>query len=252
MHKLYRALLLKIIKGTWAWAWTKWFKSPEEPKEVAEIWSYWPLKRLGLLELSSHDPRSRKFETEVILEKYQSTFDDYLELWVQFGYVFLFSAITPMAIFWALTSNIVEIRTDAYKLCNWFQRPFARRAESIGAWQVNITRNVYIYMLHSIKPLFCTFVIKAAFETLGIIAVMTNCVLLSLSPNLRAHAPSFLDGDWTWTIFFVILGLILVSLELYLKWHISDVPPEIKLKFAVQEEAKALRKSASSSSKLLH
>ena len=67
---------------------------------------------------------------------FQDTFDDYLETWIQFGYVYLFSSVYPFGILLAITSNIIQLRTDAYKLTKWFQRPFAKRVENIGAWQV--------------------------------------------------------------------------------------------------------------------
>ena len=62
--------------------------------------------------------------------------DDYLELFLQFGYVYLFSSAFPLAALWALLNNITEIRSDAFKMCRIFQRPFAESASSTGAWQV--------------------------------------------------------------------------------------------------------------------
>lgn len=44
-----------------------------------------------------------------------------------------------MAAFWALLNNVIELRTDAFKMCRIFQRPFAEPANSIGAWQVSIS-----------------------------------------------------------------------------------------------------------------
>ena len=73
----------------------------------------------------------------LFLHFFQSTFQDYLELFLQFGYVFLFSAVYPLAAFWAVVNNLIEMRTDAFKLCNLHQRPFAQTASSIGAWQVS-------------------------------------------------------------------------------------------------------------------
>ena len=69
---------------------------------------------------------------------FQGTFADYLELFLQFGYTFLFSSAYPMAAFWALLNNVIEMRTDAFKMCRIYQRPFAEPANSIGAWQVGI------------------------------------------------------------------------------------------------------------------
>ncbi|EDO27906.1 predicted protein, partial [Nematostella vectensis] len=70
-------------------------------------------------------------------EHYTDTFGDYLELFLQFGYTFLFSSAYPMAAFWALLNNVIEIRTDAFKMCRIFQRPFSQPVSSIGAWQVS-------------------------------------------------------------------------------------------------------------------
>ncbi len=75
---------------------------------------------------------------------FQGTLDDYLEMFLQFGYVFLFSSVFPTAAFWALLNNITEIRSDAFKLCRIFQRPFAQPTEGIGAWQVGLRNLSYL------------------------------------------------------------------------------------------------------------
>lgn len=66
----------------------------------------------------------------------QDTFQDYQEMFVQFGYVVLFSSAFPLAALCALVNNLIEIRSDAFKLCTGLQRPFGQRVESIGQWQV--------------------------------------------------------------------------------------------------------------------
>lgn len=57
-------------------------------------------------------------------------------MFIQFGYVVLFSSAFPLAATCALINNIIEIRSDAFKLCTGLQRPFGQRVESIGEWQV--------------------------------------------------------------------------------------------------------------------
>lgn len=57
-------------------------------------------------------------------------------MFVQFGYVVLFSSAFPLAALCALVNNLIEIRSDAFKLCTGLQRPFGQRVESIGQWQV--------------------------------------------------------------------------------------------------------------------
>jgi anoctamin-8 len=68
--------------------------------------------------------------------QYEGTFEDYLEMLVQFGYVTLFSSAFPLAALCAFLNNIIEIRSDAFKLCFTLQRPFGERVRDIGTWQV--------------------------------------------------------------------------------------------------------------------
>ena len=62
------------------------------------------------------------------------TFNDYAEMMVQFGYVTFFSMAFPLAPGFALLNNLVEIRSDAFKLCNNTRRPIAQKASGIGVW----------------------------------------------------------------------------------------------------------------------
>ena len=57
-------------------------------------------------------------------------------MFIQFGYVVLFSSAFPLAALCALLNNIIEIRSDAFKLCTNLRRPFGERVENIGTWQV--------------------------------------------------------------------------------------------------------------------
>ena len=74
-------------------------------------------------------------EVEGSTPQYEGTLDDYLEMFiqfgyvtlfryrtvqyttVQFGYVTLFSSAYPLAGLCALLNNMIEIRSDAFKLC---------------------------------------------------------------------------------------------------------------------------------------
>lgn len=67
---------------------------------------------------------------------FKDTFEDYLEMFIQFGYVVLFSSAFPLAALCALLNNVIEIRSDAFKLCTNLRRPFGEKVENIGTWQV--------------------------------------------------------------------------------------------------------------------
>lgn len=118
-------------------------------------------------------------ELESSLFKYDGTFADHLEMFIQLGYVVLFSSAFPLAALCALVNNLVEMRSDAFKLCYIFQRPFGERVPNIGTWQ-------------------------NAMEVMGLIAVLVNCALIGLSGHVHRMFP---EMSTTQTI------LLIVALE---------------------------------------
>ena len=46
----------------------------------------------------------------------------------------LFAAALPMAALMALANNLVELRTDAWKILTQHRRPVAQASDDIGAW----------------------------------------------------------------------------------------------------------------------
>ena len=117
-------------------------------------------QNLNILELPADDSRIKQNKNESTLLEYNSTYEDYLEMYIQFGYVVLFASVAPLAAFAALLNNIIEIRLDAFKLCRIYKRPLAKRAKNTGAWLL-------------------------AFETLLVMSIITNCGLLYLQPEIR-------------------------------------------------------------------
>ena len=55
----------------------------------------------------------------------QGLFAEYIELLVQFGYFSLFSCVYPLTAVLLLINNLTEIRSDAYKMCKLFKKPFS-------------------------------------------------------------------------------------------------------------------------------
>ena len=51
---------------------------------------------------------------------------------IQYGFATIFVAAFPLAPFFALLNNWVEIRLDAHKFVAVFRRPVAERAQDIG------------------------------------------------------------------------------------------------------------------------
>ncbi|XP_058802461.1 anoctamin-1 isoform X2 [Phymastichus coffea] len=64
----------------------------------------------------------------------RSLFPEYLEMVLQYGFVTIFVAAFPLAPFFALLNNVLEMRLDAKKLLIMYRRPVSQRVRDIGVW----------------------------------------------------------------------------------------------------------------------
>ncbi|XP_066260073.1 anoctamin-10 [Euwallacea similis] len=178
-------------------------KSDLKAEQEKAVEGSFPL--LNIPQLQPDDPRIKQVEEEGAMEEYQDIFDDYLELYIQFGYVFLFSSVYPVAALWALINNLVEIRADAFKLCKLFRRPFKRKVKDIGAWQ-------------------------RSFEVLGALSILTNCGVLYLSPDIRKRFPDLSDVELL--VGFMCLEQVLLGVRYLINIAINDKPEWVKVALA--------------------
>ncbi|CAF3275846.1 unnamed protein product [Rotaria socialis] len=93
-------------------------------------------------------------EIECSQPKWEDLYEDYLEMVIQFGYIIFLSTLFPLAAFFSLLNNIIEIRTDAFKLCMIYQRPFSQRVKDIGHWQKIMEYMVFAAII--INCIFCS------------------------------------------------------------------------------------------------
>ncbi|XP_005721096.1 anoctamin-8-like isoform X2 [Pundamilia nyererei] len=152
-----------------------WIDPPEEPKTVTLT----------------------QAEIESCMQTYEDTLQDYQEMFIQFGYVVLFSSAFPLAAMCALINNIIEIRSDALKLCTGLQRPFGQRVENIGQWQT-------------------------AMEAMGLIAIIVNCYLIGQCGQLQRLFP-WLSPEMT-IISIVLLEHFAILLKYIIHVAIPDIP----------------------------
>jgi len=143
------------------------------------------------------------------------SFDDYAQMLLQFGMVTFFSWAFPLAPACALVNNLVEMRSDGFKLCHIAQRPPAHKSGGIGVW-LNVL------------------------SLLSMMAVLTNCVHLALS------TASFeaLFGSWPLSEGGRILAVFLaehlvLSLRLLVPELIPSVPGAVKRRLARDNHALA-------------
>ncbi|XP_054166790.1 anoctamin-10-like [Oppia nitens] len=153
-------------------------------------------------------PRIARINYEKRLPAYEGTYYDFLELYIQFGYVFMFLTIFPLAPIIAFCNNFIEIRSDSIKLCFGFKRPHQRTANGIsGSWM-------------------------KAFEVMAIISVITNCALLTLSPTVHTISDKFNITDFQLTVAFehLLLGLFLV-----ISYIVPDIPKAVNVSLMQQK-----------------
>merc|ERR1712224_954513 len=62
-------------------------------------------------------------------------FFEFTEIAMQFSWVVLFSVVFPLGPICALFNNIVELRSDVFKLCEVERRPIPRASNGIGTWE---------------------------------------------------------------------------------------------------------------------
>ncbi|KAM3929384.1 anoctamin-10 [Leptodactylus fuscus] len=179
---------------------------------VEALLPYWMQKRsnkqikqkVKTLKVDTEFSLLEQIHLEKEMDTYLGTFDDYLELFLLFGYVSLFSCVYPIAALLAVLNNVTELYSDALKMCRVFKRPFAEPSSSIGVWML-------------------------AFETMGIIAVVTNCTLLGMSPQVTSM---FQDSKVDLFLTVAAIEHALLALKFILAFVIPNKPYDIRIKLA--------------------
>nr|XP_014353638.1 PREDICTED: anoctamin-10-like [Latimeria chalumnae] len=153
------------------------------------------------------EPTIDRIKSEGDIPTFPGMFDDYMELFVQFGYVSLFSCVFPLTAALLVLNNVIEIRTDALKLCRLYQKPFSSPAANIGVWQI-------------------------AFEMLGFLSVVTNCFLIGIAPEVTEVSASHGVTSFQLLLFTIVVEHALLVLKTVIAFVIPDEPDWVKLKVA--------------------
>lgn len=130
---------------------------------------------------------------------------------VQMGYVVLFSAAFPLAAVCALANNLLEIRSDAFKLVHVHQRPFGQRVANIGTWQT-------------------------ALSFLSLAAVIVNCALIGLSGQVSRLWPGLSSAQTI--ILIVALEHVMLGLRSALTWILPELPTWLAAEIARAEHCR--------------
>ncbi|XP_039192227.1 anoctamin-10 [Crotalus tigris] len=159
-------------------------------------------KKVKALKIDTDMSLFEQVNLEKGMDTYLGTFDDYLELFLQFGYVSLFSCVYPLAAIFAVLNNITEMYSDALKMCSVFKRPFSEPTANIGVWQM-------------------------AFQTMTVISVITNCILIGMSSQVNALFP---DSKSELIIIVVLAEHLALAVKFLMSYVIADKPQDIQIK----------------------
>uniref|UniRef100_A0A3Q2R1T8 Anoctamin n=1 Tax=Fundulus heteroclitus TaxID=8078 RepID=A0A3Q2R1T8_FUNHE len=151
------------------------------------------------------DPEEDKFRNQGTLPPFPGLFAEYIELLVQFGYLSLFSCVFPLTAILLLLNNLTEIRSDAYKVCKLFRKPFYPPVASMGVWQ-------------------------HAFEVLSFVSVVSNCWLLLLSPRVQELSQEAEMTSSNLLMGAVIVEHVLILVKVIMAALIPDEPDWIRKK----------------------
>uniref|UniRef100_A0A8C6VUP8 Anoctamin n=1 Tax=Nothobranchius furzeri TaxID=105023 RepID=A0A8C6VUP8_NOTFU len=151
------------------------------------------------------DPVEDKFRNQGNMPPFPGLFAEYIELLVQFGYLSLFSCVFPLTAVLLLLNNLTEIRSDAYKICKLFRKPFSPPVGDMGVWQI-------------------------AFEVLSFVSVVSNCWLLVLSPRLQEKCRRGEMSSTDLLLGAVIVEHLLILVKVIIAALIPDEPNWIRKK----------------------
>ncbi|KAL3693097.1 hypothetical protein R1sor_006748 [Riccia sorocarpa] len=140
------------------------------------------------------------YESSIPSDLEDGLFDDYLELAVQFGMVAMFACALPLVATFAFVNNLMEIRSDSFKLLAMMRRPVPRAASSVGAW-------------------------LTIFQHLGVVAIVTNCALLVC----------LYDEVGNWSVepglgLILVLEHVLLLMKVGFSWFVPEEPAWVRAK----------------------
>jgi len=133
------------------------------------------------------------------------TFADFANLAIQFGYTTMFISAYPLATVMSFVSNYVELRVDAWKLCQQCRRPEPRSCEDIGTWY-------------------------SILEIISVAAVLVNSALVAFTSS-NALNQTWPERVW---IFIIMSGGIMLA-KTAVAAYIPDVPEEVEIQLKRQK-----------------
>ncbi|KAJ6246988.1 ngep-related [Anaeramoeba flamelloides] len=158
-------------------------------------------------------------EKESSYTQYENTVDDYSEMMIQLGLVSLFAVGFKLAPICALVNNVIEIRSDSYKLKK-MKKPPPKSACNIGTWGIIL-------------------------EIMSYLVILSNIALLGITYDDFSRdedsKSDLSDTQRVWLILFI--EHIIIVVKIIMHTIIPDVPAIVAIKIARDRHFENLKKS---------
>jgi len=186
-----------------------------------------------------------QWERESKLGLFEGTFDEYSEMVIQYGYVTMFASAFALAPLLAVLNNMIEVRTDAFKIISSYSRPIIKQATGIGHWYAVLEIISIIAVINN------CFLIGFAFEPLYVLITplvtsVSNSVTYliksnpSISNEIRVLVLAQLDDQRFWKTAFAVFAVIailehvLFFVKFVIGYIIPDTPGWVTKQIALQ------------------
>ena len=130
------------------------------------------------------------------------TIDAYMNIARQFGYMILFVVAFPAAPFLCYLSNYAQLRMDAHKFLNTYQRIMPSGAQDIGSWQTVFT------------------MITGA-------AIITNAAIAVFVMDTFDGVKSYLGLSYFRVWMFILFQYFLFGIMAFFSLNVADVPVDV-------------------------
>eukprot|EP01138_Halocafeteria_seosinensis_P002015 gb/GECG01002064.1/.p1 GENE.gb/GECG01002064.1/~~gb/GECG01002064.1/.p1 ORF type:complete len:752 (+),score=70.30 gb/GECG01002064.1/:1-2256(+) len=156
--------------------------------------------------------RMAKIQKESELPEY-SQYEDVLEMLLQYGYVVLFASVFPLGSIAALLNNVMEVRSDAYKICSG-KRPKGEASPELGSWDAAFRFIAHLGVITNVA------ILGIALAQRDDTALVENCVKLS-------------EGSYCLTtlqlsLFSLGAEHILLLLQVSLWYSLREIPRDVR------------------------
>ncbi|KPI88648.1 hypothetical protein ABL78_2252 [Leptomonas seymouri] len=192
-------------------------------------------------EIHGGDVASPLNEVDELLDSYD-VYMDFLEMIIQFGYILLFAVAYPLASFIALLSNIIEVRSDLFKLCYVVRRPTPRLGLKENATLCGVMRafamaavitNTFLlaFTSHQMARWFPDYFVASHRPPILPYSSLNAAAMASLASN-GSHTGVMLDmipGKGRVLMFYsMLLEHVMGLTAMFLLWRIPSTPRAVR------------------------